>query len=95
MMSYDEIVADVHAQLMRYWTDEELSHFFFSPLSEGSLHEYHHSLGQSIRNTYGLWQISWEPELRDGVDYSPNHPDQRSMSIIQDVWKKGFNRGTI
>lgn len=50
-------------------------------------------LGMWIRNKYNLWTIPWEPELKDGIDYSPYHPDSVSMTIIKEVWKKGLPSG--
>jgi len=29
----------------------------------------------------------WEEEIRDGVDYSSNHPDAVSARIIKKVWE--------
>lgn len=49
---------------------------------------YHHTLGRSIRNTFELWSITWEHEIKGGVDCSPNHPDQISMRVIEEVWKR-------
>ena len=50
----------------------------------------HHGMGRWIRNNYNLWKISWEPELKDGVNYSPNHPDAISQTIIEELWKRGI-----
>ena len=52
------------------------------------LTRYHHGFGTAVRNHFKLWENPWEPELRDGVDYSPNHPDQISMRIIREMWKR-------
>jgi len=67
------------------------------PLEE--LGRFHHSWGMAIRNEFGLWQedhpltANWfaHPEkhdLRDGVDYSEDHPDAVSMRIMEGVWQK-------
>jgi len=58
----------------------------------------HHSAGQWIRNTYGLWhdnalteQWRTKPEMHDiraGVDYSADHPDAVSTIILETIWKK-------
>lgn len=58
----------------------------------------HHSLGMWIRNTYDLWHTSpltekWRTDpsshdIRDGVDYSEDHPDQVSSNIITTLWHK-------
>ena len=44
----------------------------------------HHTLGRHLRNHANLWEDGWEPELVDGVDYSPNHPDAISSKVIED-----------
>lgn len=60
----------------------------FKNCSEDDLISYHHTLGSQIRNEYKLWNVKWEPELIEGIDYSPNHPDSISMNIIIEVWKR-------
>lgn len=72
------------------WFDEApvAAQIMFKNSSLKDLHDYHHSLGQDIRNTFKLWENQWTPELIDGVDYSPDHPDAISMRIIQTVWNK-------
>ena len=60
---------------------------FFSKPRE-SLINYHHTLGQSIRDQYRLWERKWEPDLRDGIDYSPDHPDAVSQRVIEKTWEK-------
>lgn len=43
-------------------------------------------LGRWVRNRFRMWEnASWEPDIRGGVDYSPNHPDNRSAVIIASV----------
>jgi hypothetical protein len=44
----------------------------------------HLGLGMHIRNHAALWTYPWEPELIDGVDHSPNHPDAVSSKVIKD-----------
>lgn len=55
----------------------------------------HHGFGTWVRNTYNLWHAEnphtlkgYEPELKDGVDYSPRHPDAVSGRIIEALYKK-------
>lgn len=57
-----------------------------SESSKDNLGLYHHTLGRVIRNTFDLWKEPWIPEIRDGCDWSPNHPDQRSMTVIELMW---------
>lgn len=49
---------------------------------------YHHTLGRSIRNHFGLWSTKWEPVLVDDVDMAEDHPDRISMNVITAVWEK-------
>ena len=67
--------------------DPEMDRFF--RLTRDDLIDYHHTLGQDIRNEYQLWTIPWVPELVDGVDQSPYHPDAISMSIVIKLWERG------
>ena len=84
-----DIVEDVHRRVINDWTEGERTEFFLSEWNDKKLIRYHDNLGRWIRNEYSLWSIPWTPELRDGVDYSPFHPDQVSQTIIEEVWKKG------
>ena len=60
----------------------------FLASSEADLIQFHDSLGRSIRNEFELWSEPWTPELVNGIDYSPDHPDTISMKIIKEVWKR-------
>ncbi len=55
---------------------------------KSSLIKYHSSLGRDIRNEFKLWENYWKPDIRDGVDHSPEHPEQLSMTVIETVWEK-------
>ena len=58
----------------------------------------HHLFGRWIRNTYSLWYdnnltLHWRSnpdgrDMRDGVDYSKDHPDAVSADIITEVWNQ-------
>jgi len=61
----------------------------------GQLGMYHHGFGTWIRNNYKLWHKDnphtmkdYVPEIRDGVDYSPRHPDAVSTRIIEALYAK-------
>ncbi len=71
-------------------TDENKKEFLETP--QEKLIKYHTTLGRSIRNEFKLWDREWKPDIRDGVDYSPDHPDQLSMQVIKEVWLKVQNR---
>jgi hypothetical protein len=57
----------------------------------------HHTMGRQIRNDYGFWSDSpltknWREnvcmrDVRNGVDFSEDHPDAVSMFIIRRVWE--------
>lgn len=89
--TFSKIVLEVHAELMKA-PQANQDEFLLAEWSDHSLIDYHHSLGRHIRNNYSLWTFEWEPELRDGIDYSKYHPDNISMEIIKEVWKLGRNK---
>lgn len=90
--SIEAIANDVITKL-----DEEAT-LYFSQCSLKDARLEHHTLGRWIRNSYNLWESNplterWRKDessrdIRDGVDYSSDHPDQVSDEIIQLVWKK-------
>ena len=90
---HKKIIEEVHADILSNWSDEDINAFFLQPFSDGSLSSYHHTLGRYIRNKYNLWNIPWEPEMKEYLgcicDCSPFHPDAVSMTIIKEVWKLG------
>ncbi len=85
----EQVVEDLRKNVMAKWDRDVQNEFFLTEYNDKTLIQYHHGLGTWIRNKYKLWDITWEPELIDGVDYSPNHPDAISMTIIKEVWKRG------
>lgn len=87
-MTVEEIIEDLRKRI-KEWPEEEQTTFFLTEYTSDRLIQYHHTLGLWIRNNYNLWQIPWEPELEDGVDYSPYHPDQVSFTIMKEAWKRG------
>lgn len=56
--------------------------------SEDELISYHHILGRRIRNSFQLWEYKHTPDIRDGIDFSPEHPDAISFEVIKQVWQK-------
>jgi hypothetical protein len=54
----------------------------------------HHSLGQYIRNTYGLWDRPWVPLISNDVDCAPDHPDAVSMRIIEKLYDRLTDENT-
>ena len=83
--TFDDMVV-----IVEHWfyknTDQNRKEFLETPKEK--LIMYHKSLGKSIRNEFKLWETEWKPSIRDGIDYSPDHPDQVSMRVIEEVWKR-------
>ena len=51
-------------------------------------HRMRGSIAQYIRNKYKLWDREWKPEIIDGVDHSPNHPENVSDKIVDRIMEK-------
>lgn len=84
MYEYEDIVNEVQGWFKKA-TAEEQKQFLDCPKEK--LIGYHDTLGRDIRNEFKLWHTNWTPELDEkGCDCSPFHPDQISMSVIEDVW---------
>lgn len=79
-LSEDQIVDTVYNRL----TDADIQ-ALRGYMSKGSLIELHHFTGRQIRNEFKLW---FHP-LADSEDgWSPMHPDNWSMRIIERVWAR-------
>jgi len=87
MSNFDEYVNTVSKWLEEAPVDLR-QEFLSTPFEE--LTKFHHGLGTTIRNEFKLWEVPWTAQLKDGVDYSADHPDAISMRIIAEVWKR-FN----
>lgn len=58
----------------------------FVDCPRSQLVRYHDSLGRMVRNEFKLWDAEWTPNIINGVDASPDHPDQQSQQIIEQCW---------
>ena len=58
----------------------------FVDCEQSALIIYQDSLGREIRNQFKLWHQHWTPDIKNGVDCSPQHPDQISMRVIYKLW---------
>lgn len=85
---FDNIVTAVRKEIAT-WSDEDQNTFFTMPYQGVSLSTLHNTLGRYVRNKFNLWEYSWDPEIIDNIDYSPFHPDQLSITIIEAAWQKG------
>ena len=77
--TFEEICEDLPKRMKK----EDVEWLEQHPKAE--LIKLHSSLGRFIRNRYRLWENHWEPELREGIDYSSNHPDAISQKVIEAV----------
>lgn len=84
-MTFDEQVQTMYELFKKASTYEQN---LFRSCKKEDLVSYHLSMGQFIRNHFGLWKQPWEPEIKDGIDYSPNHPDAVSTRILETLWEK-------
>lgn len=82
MVDINKIADEVISELL----PEDIQ--YIKSLNKDDLYSLHHTLGQSIRNKHNFWEIEWTSELIDGVDYSPFHPDNISMTIIEIIHSK-------
>jgi len=91
--TFEEIVVDLRKEIFEVWNEEDQAKFFLTEWNGNRLDSMHHGLGTYIRNQYKLWEIPWEPEMKEYMgcmcDCSPYHPDNMSMTIIEEVWKRG------
>jgi hypothetical protein len=71
-MTREQIIEDLKKRI------DEGGLYLLKVTARHDLHIFHHSLGQWIRNVYGLWHDN-HPYLPDGV-----HPDDYSMEIIEE-----------
>lgn len=85
MYTMEEMVGVVERWFQKS-TASDQQEFLSTPKDQ--LHRYHDSLGRSIRNEFKLWETSWIPEIVNGVDHAKDHPDSRSMQVIEEVWER-------
>lgn len=87
-----EAIATYEVERLLRDTSNRSSLTEFVSMSASDLIKHHHSYGRYIRNVYQLWH----PEhpytktgeiIINGVDETPNHPDNYSMQIIERVWE--------
>jgi hypothetical protein len=76
LLSIDEIVEDLF-----HWFPRSKDLTKFKKTSKANLTMYHHSLGQFIRNTYGLWLVGNPNVIPD--DLGDGHPDGVSMIVLK------------
>lgn len=101
--AYIRLAADIHRKVMEqmnYYQDamdllQEIYNNFSDEDKEWFKKEppiaMHLTLGMHLRNHCGMWLLAWVPEMIDGADHSPNHPDAISQRAITDFQAKVRN----
>lgn len=82
------------------YTELEIAEHFFSEMSSTDKESvidvpnrdfmsiFHDTVGMYIRNKYHLWERPhWVPEIVDGIDFSPQHPDAISGRVLELIWE--------
>lgn len=74
--------------IVELWLNKEtkINRQQFLDTPKDKLVRYHTTLGRTIRNEYKLWDTAWIADIREGVDCSPDHPDQVSLRVMETVW---------
>jgi aldehyde:ferredoxin oxidoreductase len=92
-LTHEEIIEDFKKCIVLEWSKDDLKTFTETQFDQ--LCAYHNNLGIQIRNYYKLWEIPWEPEMKEYhgciCDCSSYHPYAVSNTIIQEVWKRFQN----
>lgn len=85
MYEFEDMVA-----IAQLWLNKEskINKQQFLDTPRDKLVKYHTTLGRTIRNEFKLWDTVWLADIREGVDCSPDHPDQVSMRVIETVWER-------
>ena len=86
MYNFEDMVTESVVLYNKETTEHLKKEFLDTP--KKNLVRYHTTLGKEIRNRFKLWDTNWKPDIRDGVDCSPDHPDQISMRVVQAVWDR-------
>ena len=81
-LSEQGIVSDL---LLRQWTEADKQILKNTPF--GDLIQYHHNVGNWIRNNYKLWDAN-NPYVDTKDSYGDKFPDQVSQRIIETCWTK-------
>lgn len=44
-------------------------------------------IGNNIIEYFHLWSYHWKPQIENGIDISPHHPENLALAVIQAVWR--------
>lgn len=92
------LVNEIAKELFNKLSKEDLE--VIKDADREEMYIFHHGVGTSIRNGYGLWTTSPLTEqyridrvnggtefIENGVDCHPHHPDSVSMEILFKIWE--------
>ena len=71
-----------------YQTMDNVERQFVKDIPDRKFMElYSDTVGQFIRSEYHLWdRPPHRPEIIDGIDISPQHPNSISGRILENIW---------
>ena len=78
-------LAEAHAELERIFSAEDLAEIDAMPSEDGMI-RYHHGLGTSMRNAWGLWRNSALAKYMRELGFT--HTDDMSGVILATFWCK-------
>lgn len=88
---HEAIIKDLQRVILEEWSAEDKNEFFLTGIgNDDTMAQYHTTLGRWIRNNYNLWELPWDPELKDGIDWSPEHPDCISDTLLKELYSRGL-----
>ena len=82
-MSEDQIADDIFKNLSE---EDRLNVMAIDDRDD--MGQFHHTTGRWIRNEYKLWDRPWTPDIKNGIDFSQDHPDAISTRIMEKVWDR-------
>ena len=88
---HEAIIKDMQKIIREDWLEEDQNAFYLMGIqNDASMTSLHDTLGRAIRNRYNLLTIPWTPDIRDGIDYSSEHPDCISDTLLKELWNRGL-----
>ncbi len=87
-MNYPETIVDAINTIINNGNCDYENLKAFKETKKEDLITFHHSLGRSIRNNFGLWgnNDKLKKEISDII--KSQHPDDMSQYLIKETWNK-------
>lgn len=87
MNKYDEYLEDLWTK-----TSNENRKMFLTCEDYTKFVGEYSQIARDMRNKFSMWDTPYTPEIINGVDHSPNHPDNLSMKILRNFWRQKQNQ---